>query len=47
LAITYLNAKYLDFVNNYYRTGFSTVQLSGNTLSNAPEFSGSRGPHVP
>jgi iron complex outermembrane receptor protein len=40
LAITYLNAKYLDFANNYYRTGFSTVQLAGNTLSNAPEFSG-------
>jgi len=40
LAVTYLNAKYLDFVNNYYRTGFSTVQLAGNTLSNAPEFSG-------
>ncbi|MEI7878595.1 MAG: TonB-dependent receptor [Planctomycetota bacterium] len=40
VALTYLNAKYLDFTNNYYRTGFSAVQLAGNALSNAPEFSG-------
>jgi iron complex outermembrane receptor protein len=43
VALTYLNAKYLDFTNNYYRTGFSSVQLAGNTLSNAPEFSGHAG----
>ena len=42
-ALTYLSAKYQDFTNNYYRTGFSAVNLSGNTLSNAPEFSGHLG----
>ncbi|MEI8298069.1 MAG: TonB-dependent receptor [Pseudomonadota bacterium] len=39
-AVTYLNAKYKDFTNSYYRDGFQSHQLSGNTLSNAPEISG-------
>ncbi|QIG54755.1 TonB-dependent receptor [Altererythrobacter sp. BO-6] len=36
---TYLNAKYKDFVNGDYRQGFAQVDLSGNRLQNAPEFS--------
>ncbi len=36
---TYLNAKYRDFVTGDYRQGFAQVQLAGNRLSNAPEFS--------
>jgi iron complex outermembrane receptor protein len=60
-AVTYLNAKYKSFVNNYYRQGnsydrapvagscpdptktFCSFDLSGNSLSNAPEFSGHLG----
>jgi iron complex outermembrane receptor protein len=62
-AVTYLNAKYKDFPNAYYRPGntydrapvpgscpnndpastFCTFNLSGNSLSNAPEFSGHLG----
>jgi iron complex outermembrane recepter protein len=60
-ALTYLNAKYKSFVNNYYRAGnsynrppvagscpdptktFCSFDLSGNNLSNAPEFSGHLG----
>jgi iron complex outermembrane recepter protein len=36
---TYLNAKYTDFVNGDYRQNFAEVDLSGNRLQNAPEFS--------
>jgi iron complex outermembrane receptor protein len=36
---TYLNAKYRQFENGYYRANFATVSLAGNTLDNAPEFS--------
>lgn len=36
---TYLNAKYTDFINGDYRQGFAEVDLSGNRLQNAPEFS--------
>ena len=36
---TYLNAKYRSFTNGYYRANFATVNLAGNTLDNAPEFS--------
>lgn len=36
---TYLNAKYTEFVSGDYRQGFKLVDLSGNRLSNAPEFS--------
>ena len=36
---TYLNAKYRSFENGYYRANFATVNLAGNTLDNAPEFS--------
>eukprot|EP01037_Dinobryon_pediforme_P006401 gene6401-6467_t len=36
---TYLNAKYRQFQNGYYRAAFATVSLAGNTLDNAPEFS--------
>lgn len=36
---TYLNAKYKKFVNGDYRRGFAQVDLSGNRLQNAPEFS--------
>jgi iron complex outermembrane receptor protein len=36
---TYLNAKYKDFVTGDYRQGFKLVNLAGNRLSNAPEFS--------
>ncbi len=36
---TYLNAKYTEFVSGDYRQGFKQVDLSGNRLSNAPEFS--------
>ncbi len=36
---TYLNAKYRQFENGYYRANFATVSLAGNTLDNAPKFS--------
>ncbi len=36
---TYLNAKYTEFESGDYRQGFAVVDLSGNRLSNAPEFS--------
>ena len=36
---TYLNARYRQFTNGYYRAGFAVVSLAGNTLDNAPEFS--------
>jgi len=36
---TYLNAKYTEFVTGDYRQGFAEVDLSGNRLQNAPEFS--------
>ena len=39
LFATYLNAKYRDFTTGDYRQGFKQVDLSGNRLSNAPEFS--------
>ncbi len=39
LFATYLNAKYKDFVTGDYRQGFKLVNLAGNRLSNAPEFS--------
>ncbi len=39
LFATYLNAKYKDFTTGDYRQGFAQVDLSGNRLSNAPEFS--------
>ena len=57
-AATYLNAKYKDFQNFYYRDNFGKRpdpanpgqfiqdpphQLAGNTLDNAPEFSGHLG----
>lgn len=42
-AATYLNAKYKDFENAYYRDGFTLRQLAGNTLANAPQFSGHLG----
>ncbi len=35
---TYLNAKYTDFTTGDYRQGFALVNLKGNRLSNAPEF---------
>ncbi len=35
---TYLNAKYTKFVSGDYRQGFAPVDLSGNRLSNAPEY---------
>ncbi|MFN3425252.1 MAG: TonB-dependent receptor [Novosphingobium meiothermophilum] len=36
---TYLNAKYRNFTTGDYRQGFAQVNLAGNRLSNAPEFS--------
>ena len=36
---TWLDATYDKFSNGYYRQGFATVNLSGNRLSNAPEYS--------
>ena len=36
---TYLNAKYREFVSGDYRQAFAQVDLAGNRLSNAPEFS--------
>lgn len=36
---TYLNAKYRKFTSGDYRQGFAQVDLAGNRLSNAPEFS--------
>jgi len=36
---TYLNAKYTEFTSGDYRQGFAQVDLSGNRLSNAPEWS--------
>jgi iron complex outermembrane receptor protein len=39
MFFTYLNAKYTEFVSGDYRQGFAQVDLSGNRLSNAPEFS--------
>ena len=39
LFATYLNAKYRDFTTGDYRQGFALVNLKGNRLSNAPEFS--------
>lgn len=39
LFATYLNAKYKDFVTGDYRQSFKLVNLAGNRLSNAPEFS--------
>lgn len=36
---TYLNAEYTEFESGDYRQGFAVVDLSGNRLSNAPEFS--------
>ena len=36
---TYLNAKYKDFTTGDYRQGFKLVNLRGNRLSNAPEYS--------
>ncbi len=36
---TYLNAKYRNFTTGDYRQGFALVNLAGNRLSNAPEFS--------
>ncbi len=38
LFATYLNAKYTNFTTGDYRQGFSLVNLKGNRLSNAPEF---------
>ena len=35
---TYLNAKFTDFEDSDYRTGFSPVNLAGNTLANAPQY---------
>jgi iron complex outermembrane receptor protein len=36
---TYLNAKYRNFTTGDYRQKFAQVSLTGNRLSNAPEFS--------
>lgn len=36
---TVLNAKYTEFESGDYRQGFAVVDLSGNRLSNAPEYS--------
>lgn len=36
---TYLNAKYTEFVTGDYRQAFAPVDLAGNRLQNAPEFS--------
>ena len=36
---TYLNAEYKRFNSGDYRQGFKVVNLAGNRLSNAPEFS--------
>lgn len=35
---TWLDARYTEFVSGDYRQGFQPVDLSGNKLSNAPEF---------
>ncbi len=35
---TWLDARYTEFVSGDYRQGFLPVDLSGNKLSNAPEF---------
>jgi len=35
---TYLDAEYTDFVTGDYRQGFALVQLKGNALQNAPEY---------
>lgn len=35
---TYLSAEYKDFINGDYANGFALVDLSGNTLPNAPEY---------
>ena len=39
LFATYLNAKYKDFTTGDYRQAFKLVNLKGNRLSNAPEYS--------
>ena len=36
---TYLNAKYRKFTTGDYRQGFKQINVAGNRLSNAPEFS--------
>lgn len=38
VAATYLSAEYKEFVNGDYANGFAIVDLSGNTLPNAPEY---------
>lgn len=38
LFATWLDARYTEFVSGDYRQGFQQVDLSGNKLSNAPEF---------
>ena len=43
LFATYLSAEYQDFVNGDYASGFALVDLSGNTLPNAPEFTAKLG----
>ncbi|QYE33047.1 TonB-dependent receptor (plasmid) [Polymorphobacter sp. PAMC 29334] len=38
LFATYLDARYTNFTTGDYRQGFALVNLKGNRLSNAPEF---------
>ena len=38
VSATYLSAEYKEFVNGDYANGFAIVDLSGNTLPNAPEY---------
>jgi iron complex outermembrane receptor protein len=40
---TYLHAEYEEFVNGDYANGFALTDLSGNTLPNAPEYTGKLG----
>lgn len=40
---TYLHAEYEEFVNGDYANGFALTDLSGNTLPNAPKYTGKLG----
>jgi iron complex outermembrane receptor protein len=40
VAGTYLSAKYTSFITGNYRDGFALTDVSGNTLDNAPKYTG-------
>ena len=43
VALTYLNAKYKEFLQGDYRKNFEQTNLAGNYLQNAPKYSGHLG----